>query len=758
MTPALHAKDVGELQKALNDAAGKASVLWTSFVTLELYLLIAFGSVTHRDLFLESAIKLPLLNVDLPLVGFFIVAPTILVILHFYVFLQLFALAAKSRDYDTLLRAEARVASDRQYLRQRLDSFFMLQFLAGPSQQRAGFNGFWLRVIAWITLVGTPVLILLQGQTTFLPFHKGSITWLQRIIIAVDLVIIWFYWNNIRAADGSFVPFIKNRVWVIFGAMISFCVAIFSVGVATVPGELTDRYFPSARIVPTTWGPRWSTEAHWTSLNKLLFAGAPDEVSGRPGSFFANRLVLIDQSFVDVEKIDRIAVAISLRGRDLRKGVFNGSDLRKADFTAAQLDGASLQRTKLQNANFGCTTFSRDCTSLPDANLSSAQLQGSNLNQANLQRADLRWAGLQDSNVTGANLQGAALGFAQLQGANLTGANLKGADISMANLKGADLRRAQLGGAELRMAQLQGGNLTDADFSGANLQKANLQVAVLDRTLLQGADLRGAELQGAAIIDTHMEAANLQDAHLQAAALYHAQLQGADLWRADFQSTLLINASVWRAWGAPNVTLAELRRIDFVTPLNTFRSSLADPSSPVHIRLSFSNWRTDIVKHLPAKSRGLVGKRLAVLDPDFREENLPKHIPEAWPFPEAWLSNGDRPEYPVGNFLAPAFWPKAMSASPENKHQSTIPPLLLELACAAESAPYTARGLVAQGAHIITRLGFDLSELIIRLKNLTEKLHRAKSELAACAGVKGFSEKDWDALDRVIARLSKLGH
>jgi len=55
--------------------------------------------VTHRDLFLETPIKLPLLNVDLSLIGFFAVAPTVLVIFHFYVFLQLLGLATKAKDY-----------------------------------------------------------------------------------------------------------------------------------------------------------------------------------------------------------------------------------------------------------------------------------------------------------------------------------------------------------------------------------------------------------------------------------------------------------------------------------------------------------------------------------------------------------------------------------------------------------------------------------------------------------------------------------
>ncbi len=95
---AIDATDLGALEKALNDAAGKASVLWTTFVTFELYLAIAFGSVKHRDLFLENPVKLPILNVDLPLVAFFVVAPVMFVIFHFYIFLQIYALAKKARN------------------------------------------------------------------------------------------------------------------------------------------------------------------------------------------------------------------------------------------------------------------------------------------------------------------------------------------------------------------------------------------------------------------------------------------------------------------------------------------------------------------------------------------------------------------------------------------------------------------------------------------------------------------------------------
>ena len=237
-------KDVGELQKALNDAAHKASVLWTTFIIFQLYLAIAFGSVTHRDLFLETPVKLPLLNVDLPLVAFFAVAPTLLVIFHFYVFLQLFALAATAKDYNTLLLEEAPLTSDRQYLRHRLDSFLVLRSLAGPRYQRMGFGGLSLRLIVWITLVGTPVLILLQAQVMFLPYHREWIVWLHRIAILFELVIIWYFWVYLRSDEEHPLWWVPRKAWGCLGAGATFCVVIFSILLASFPSEWASQHVP----------------------------------------------------------------------------------------------------------------------------------------------------------------------------------------------------------------------------------------------------------------------------------------------------------------------------------------------------------------------------------------------------------------------------------------------------------------------------------------------------------------------------------
>src|SRR5262249_33371225 len=511
---AIDPKDLGELQRALNDAAGKASVLWTTFVVFQLYLAIAFGSVTHRDLFLETPIKLPLLNVDLPLVGFFVVAPAVLVILHFYVFLQLLGLASKANDYNTLLVVDVPDASDRQYVRQRLHVFPILQFLAGPRDQRTGFLGFSLRLIAWITLVATPVLILLQAQVTFLPYHREWVVWLQRFAVLIDLALIWYFWIHLRSDDDP-LKGMWRKAWIYLGGAATLCAAIFSTYLATFPGEWLDEHLPELRYVPTTWRPHWSKKNDWTSLHALFFGSAVDELyellSGRPSSVFSNRLVLSNQSFVvDPEKLDKITVSRSFRGRDLRLAVLWGTDLRKADFYGAQLEGASLYY---------------------------------------------------------AELQGASLASAHLQGALFLGAHLEGASLDSAHLEGASLDEAQLQGANLDHAQLQ----------GASLYYAQLQGAILYHVQLQGAILYHVQLQGAALDEAQLQGANLDHAQLQGASLYYAQLQGASLAGAQLQGASLVNVGVWRAFGGPSLYLAALANIDVHPRLRGPFNSLQKP-------------------------------------------------------------------------------------------------------------------------------------------------------------------------------------
>src|SRR5689334_17451641 len=146
-------------------------VLWTSFITVGAYLLIATGSVKHRDLFLDAAIRLPVLGVDLPVTGYFLFAPLIFLIFHFYILLQLAGLAEKVAVYNSVLSETLESPDDRSVARRRLDDFPFLQFLAGARERRLGVPGALQSAICWITTVMFPLVIFLQLQIAFLPYH-----------------------------------------------------------------------------------------------------------------------------------------------------------------------------------------------------------------------------------------------------------------------------------------------------------------------------------------------------------------------------------------------------------------------------------------------------------------------------------------------------------------------------------------------------------------------------------------------------------
>src|SRR5204863_319329 len=89
------AEELQALRDAVVDAATVGAGLWFSYLFVLFYLLIAVGGVTHVDLFLENPVKLPFLNVDLPLLGFFWLGPLIFLIVHAYVLLHFVFLAGK---------------------------------------------------------------------------------------------------------------------------------------------------------------------------------------------------------------------------------------------------------------------------------------------------------------------------------------------------------------------------------------------------------------------------------------------------------------------------------------------------------------------------------------------------------------------------------------------------------------------------------------------------------------------------------------
>jgi hypothetical protein len=193
------AHDLDAVRKSVEDAASLSGGLWFSYLFALFYIGIAAGGVTHKDLLLNNAVKLPFLNVELPLVAFFALAPILFVISHAYTLMHFVLLAAKVGTFNAELekklpepatpaeqispgRAEE-LRETRLGLRRQLPSNIFVQFLAGPRDIRNGGLGWFLKAVAWISLVIGPVLLLLLLQIQFLPYHLAWVTWVQRFLL-----------------------------------------------------------------------------------------------------------------------------------------------------------------------------------------------------------------------------------------------------------------------------------------------------------------------------------------------------------------------------------------------------------------------------------------------------------------------------------------------------------------------------------------------------------------------------------------------
>jgi hypothetical protein len=347
------------------------------------YLLVAVGGVTHRDLFFESPVKLPFLNVDLPLKGLFWLGPALFLIVHAYVLVHFVMFADKVGVFDRQIQAQIDDPELRTRRRLLLPLNIFVQMLAGPRYVRRGVLGLgWLlRLIAWISLVIGPVALLVFFQLQFLPYHNEWIAWWQRIAVVIDLALLWLLWPAVMRGEPIRRAW-SSKPWSTVIVMV--IVILISVplvfAIATFPGESLEKTLSA----PQPLAP----------LREWLVAGEVDFAARKPKSLWSNRLVLPGFDAIDHIKLDteaKIAAAtetVSLRARHLEGAMLIGAILRKADFAAAYLQRADLTTADLRDANFACTGGAEShsglsvrvgdnaCTQLQGANLAGAQLQG----------------------------------------------------------------------------------------------------------------------------------------------------------------------------------------------------------------------------------------------------------------------------------------------------------------------------------------------------------------------------------------------
>ena len=147
------------LREAVNASSDTVNTAWLIFLGLMAYFVITVAGITHRDLLLNNDIALPILQVKIDLMRFFLFAPFLLMLFHLGVVSQLVMVARKTLEFDRALRM-LEVSDKRTHpLRLELHNFFFVQAIAGPERSRI--MSAFLHGMSWLTLVLIPVVMLL---------------------------------------------------------------------------------------------------------------------------------------------------------------------------------------------------------------------------------------------------------------------------------------------------------------------------------------------------------------------------------------------------------------------------------------------------------------------------------------------------------------------------------------------------------------------------------------------------------------------
>ena len=518
-SPEPDTKKLDALLASLNGSAERFQTLWFSFLGLTLYLAITALTTTHRNLLLGEAKALPLLNIQVPLLPFYVITPLLYLVFHFYLLMMLALLARTAAEFDKQLRTTLPGEPERERYRAQVGNALFLQLLVGMKGERTGINAFLMGLIVLITIVLAPLATLVLMQMMFLPYHHLRITWWHRVVVVADLVLIvvmtyrCFFPRGVRKAPLVLGALSCKPRW----AMVTAFCLLLTVGLWSVA------YWLSFKEGRWAGEPSPSSLGEWTGWMRgkppALPAVNPDYAATKNGvvfGWFPDRLNLGYEMIVGRDLLEKTnkevasgtwTYTIDLSNRDLQAAQLVAADLRGARMDAALIQGADFSVAELEHVRASCEMHgdAPACAQLRGARLSHARLRGADFSAANMRGADLDGAKLEGAYFVHTQLQGANFKGAQLQASDLANAKLQGADLAGAQLQGGDLRYAQLQGADLKDAKLQGADLTDAQLQGADLWRADLADSELNETFVFRANIADAYTATTAVRSVHAD-------------------------------------------------------------------------------------------------------------------------------------------------------------------------------------------------------------------------------------------------------------
>jgi uncharacterized protein YjbI with pentapeptide repeats len=473
LTAATLPNDLKTLYDKLENVKGiseSARKLFLAVLAACLYCWLTIATTNDVNLITNrNSSPLPIIQTPIPIVGFYFVAPMLVLCIYFYFQFYL------QKLWEELGSLPA-IFTDGRPLHTKADPWLLNDLVRAHlpklnvNRPFLSYFQLWISVLlAWWVVPITMFLFwgryLRRHEQIGTTFHVGLLVF--SVVSAVCLYRLAvatlrgtgrrpFTWNKTKASrTGYRMATLAAATAVLFGIVSLGAIRgvrsgkpILGIGMPEIERSWEDRVGGT-----TTWIPRSMALIGYPPFANL--AGL--EVSQKKP----------DWSPENNQRQDSV-IGAQLRGVDLRyasatNSFFTGSDLRDADLRGALLTGSELRSAYLSHAN------------LSEAILGGAELSGTDLGGANLSHANLSFAVLRDADLgsgvrlasnpevswgDGADLTYATLWCANLVGANLSHANLSGANLKRANLTYSNLRETR----NLELKQLKTADHWDMAF------------------------------------------------------------------------------------------------------------------------------------------------------------------------------------------------------------------------------------------------------------------------------------------------------
>ncbi len=520
-------------------------------------------STTTDPLLLTNSVSspLPIIGVQIPIAGFFWVAPVLLLGLYLYFHLYLQRLwetyaglpavfpdgsRLDERAYPWLLNSLVTKYINR--LRREPPRFSRLQFVLSIISAwwivPVTLFFFWLRYLPRHDWPGTffQISILLIAVGSGLMFYSAAKATLRRE------AQISMTWENI---SGN-IQYIKRFSTITVTGLIMLLLSFGAIHGTPHDSVYNDRLHG---IDMRRWVPRVLASIGFNPFADFI----ESEISTKPDDWVDKKgqeLGLVKGARLKGANLTHLRAGRAfLINADLREANLAWADLTHADLRGAylqgailkyaKLDGAKLRGVHLQGADMEGVTLKKYKYEFTGENLSGINFKGATLVEVNLQETDLR-----DTDFEEANLQAVKLGGANLRNANMQAVKFNNVALSRANIENANLSRAS--GLTLKglketintvFAVYDDNYRTafglPADLSARiqqkNFRDMNLQGFKFEDLQLQKFDFQGADLQGANFTRVDLSEANLKDANLKKVTFSRGPLNKANLEGADLQ-------------------------------------------------------------------------------------------------------------------------------------------------------------------------------------------------------------------------------